>query len=146
MAIKIRLARMGAKKQPFYRVVVTNSAGTIASPTARLAAAGSPVISTQPVPQVARGPGGRAVAEVDHDRVRGGTQRAGDGVGDPAVDQRYVDLLNELVKKLNLTPPGAPGVRIFLRGLDVAHSVVHRGSAWARLSDHAPLSADLILP
>jgi small subunit ribosomal protein S16 len=25
MAIKIRLARMGAKKQPFYRVVVTNS-------------------------------------------------------------------------------------------------------------------------
>ncbi|MCU0579649.1 MAG: 30S ribosomal protein S16 [Desulfobacterota bacterium] len=25
MAIKIRLARMGAKKQPFYRMVVTNS-------------------------------------------------------------------------------------------------------------------------
>ena len=41
-------------------------------------------------------------------------------VGDSTVDQRYVDLLNELVQKLNLTPPGAPGVRIFLRGLDLS--------------------------
>lgn len=42
--------------------------------------------------------------------------------------------------------PLLPLDRIYVRGLDVAHSVVHRGSRWARLSDHAALSADLILP
>ena len=41
--------------------------------------------------------------------------------------------------------PLLPLDRVYVRGLDVAHSVVHRGSVWARLSDHAPLSADLIL-
>ena len=42
--------------------------------------------------------------------------------------------------------PLLPLDRVYVRGFDVADSVVHRGSAWARLSDHAPLSAELILP
>ena len=33
--------------------------------------------------------------------------------------------------------------RIYVRGLEVTHTEVHRGRAWRRLSDHAPLSARL---
>ena len=40
--------------------------------------------------------------------------------------------------------PLLPLDRIYVRGLSVAHSNVHRGRAWARLSDHAALSADLL--
>ncbi len=42
--------------------------------------------------------------------------------------------------------PLLPLDRIYVRGLDVIHSGIHRGTAWARLSDHAPLSADVLLP
>jgi endonuclease/exonuclease/phosphatase family metal-dependent hydrolase len=35
--------------------------------------------------------------------------------------------------------------RIYVRGFEVRHAHVHHGQAWARLSDHAPLSATLIL-
>jgi endonuclease/exonuclease/phosphatase family metal-dependent hydrolase len=41
--------------------------------------------------------------------------------------------------------PLLPLDRIYVRGLDVAHSAVQRGLGWARLSDHAPLCADLIV-
>jgi len=33
--------------------------------------------------------------------------------------------------------------RIYVRGFEVRHAHVHHGRAWARLSDHAPLSATL---
>lgn len=36
--------------------------------------------------------------------------------------------------------------RIYQRGFDVVHADVLRGPAWARLSDHSPLVADLALP
>jgi len=35
--------------------------------------------------------------------------------------------------------------RIYVRGFEVRHAHVHHGRAWARLSDHAPLSATLRL-
>ncbi len=35
--------------------------------------------------------------------------------------------------------------RIYVRGFAVRHAHVHHGQAWARLSDHAPLSATLTL-
>lgn len=35
--------------------------------------------------------------------------------------------------------------RIYVRGFEVRHAHVHHGQAWARLSDHAPLSATLTL-
>jgi endonuclease/exonuclease/phosphatase family metal-dependent hydrolase len=36
--------------------------------------------------------------------------------------------------------------RIYQRGFDLRSADVLRGPAWARLSDHAPLVADLSLP
>jgi endonuclease/exonuclease/phosphatase family metal-dependent hydrolase len=35
--------------------------------------------------------------------------------------------------------------RIYVRGLDVERTEAHRGRAWRRISDHAPLSAHLRL-
>jgi endonuclease/exonuclease/phosphatase family metal-dependent hydrolase len=33
--------------------------------------------------------------------------------------------------------------RIYVRGLKIEHAQVLHGASWARLSDHAPLVADL---
>ena len=46
-------------------------------------------------------------------------------------------------------PVGMPLLRmdrIYVRGLNVRHSAVHAHHPWNKISDHAALSAELILP
>ena len=70
--------------------------------------------------------------------------------GDRAAGRRFVEALQvtEVMGSARTFPALVPWLRmdrIYTRGFDLVGADVLRGPSWARLSDHAPLVADLQL-